>query len=380
MGGATDGRWGTARLLALSVLVVSLGLALLEGLSSIGWLLVDLEVFRRAQPVVEGRNLEEHYSEHDPELGWRQIPGKRLENFYGPGADVTISVDGFRGFEPVLGLAPTDRYRLICLGDSYTLGYGVGDRATYPFRLQEINPRVQTVNMGQGGYSLGQSHLWYRLVENRLPADAVVFAFITDDILRLSGVWTENGYGRPRLSLAAGKLEVSNQPVPPKIAEGQRLVGARQVTGFLIGHSALARSLASVTGLVRAAPGGEQPDLLALTWAIFAETAADCRKRGRPLFLVQFPTARDVPGTSSHNHANEIYYRTVAASVRQFADERGIPYLDLFPVFTSLPAEQVRLLYLDEAYQHFSPVGNEFVARALDAWLRQIAPGYPGPR
>jgi lysophospholipase L1-like esterase len=79
-----------------------------------------------------------------------------------------------------------------------------------------------------------------------------------------------------------------------------------------------------------------------------------------------------------HNHVNERYYHTVAASIRQFAAERGVPYLDLYEVFAAQAPAGVRALFLDEPYHHYAPSGNELVARSIDQWLGSVVGGYPG--
>ena len=128
------------------------------------------------------------------------VPGTSLSEFYGPGRGLTINRDGFRGVEDYIGHKPKDRFRVVCLGDSFTLGYGVDDRDTFPARLERIEPRVQAVNMGQGGYSVGQCCLWHRRTGASLEADALVFAFIADDIWRMGGERMANGYAKPQFA------------------------------------------------------------------------------------------------------------------------------------------------------------------------------------
>lgn len=368
---------GTLRLAALAAVTVVCGLLLLEGLCSLAWLLVDLRDFYRTRPIVQVRHLEENHVEYDPVLGWRHVPGRRLPDFYGPGADLTISPEGFRGLEPVLGRPSDGRFRVVCVGDSFTLGYGVDDRQTYPHQLQLINRRVQAVNLGQGGYSVGQSHLWYRGLAESLRADAVVFAFIVDDLLRLEGSRSESGHGRPVFSLDGGNLVVSNQPVPPKIAFGQRMIDAREVVRFIGRTNALARTLATVA---RRSPADRDPraqDLVALSLAMFAESDRDARRHNRAFAVVMLPTSRDLPGQEDYSRVNEQYYRTISAAVQQYAEERDIRYLDLRPAFAAIAPELAPALFLEEAYHHYSPLGNEFVARHLDDWLGRVVPGYP---
>lgn len=52
---------------------------------------------------------------------------------------------------------PPGRYASSARGGSFTLGYGVGDADTWCALLQTIDPRLETVNMGQAGYGLDQA-------------------------------------------------------------------------------------------------------------------------------------------------------------------------------------------------------------------------------
>ena len=374
-----EARPGRAKLVLLSIIATAAGLILLEGLLSLMWLAIDASRFRGSRPTIQETRLEERHSQHDPALGWRHIPGKRIDDFYGPGASITLNADGFRAAESVLGRKPPDRFRLVCLGDSLTLGYGVDDRQTWPFLLESLNPRLQTVNMGQGGYSIGQDYLWYKEVSERLEADALVFAFIVDDLRRMGETITENGYGRPGFALKEGRIVVGNQPVPPKIEVGQPVFEAGEWTRFLVGHNAVSRTISGVAGLFRPEPKGD-PDLLAVTLAMFDGLNDDCRGKGRSFALVLLPTFFEIPGMEGYDEAMGRLNRSLAASVGAHAARQGIPFIDLYPAVTSLPAEQIRPLFLDETYHHYSPAGNALIARTLDARLSSALSGYPEPR
>ncbi len=369
-------RPGRLKLALFAVIATVFGLILLEGLASLMWLAVDARAFVRARPTIQSARLEEHHSQHDAQLGWRHIPGKRIADFYGPGATITINADGFRGTEPILDRKPADRFRLVFLGDSLTMGYGVDDRQTYPFLLETLNPRLQTVNMGQGGYSIGQCYLWYKELSERLDADALIFAFIVDDLRRMGETLTENGYSRPGFALEEGRVVAGNQPVPQKIDIGEPVFEAGEWTRFIVGHNAISRTISSAVGLFRPEPSGD-PDLLAVTLAMFDALHDDCRAKNRPFVLVLLPTFFEIPGMEAYDEEMGRLNRTLAASVGAHAAGRGIPFIDLYPAVTSLPVEQIRPLFLDETYHHYSPAGNALIARTLDDRLGRAMRGYP---
>src|SRR5262249_33225518 len=125
----------------------------------------------------------------------------------------TINAQGFRARETYERAVPAGKYRIVTLGDSYTMGYGVGDDATYPARMQALCPALQTVNMGQGGYGVAQDYLWDKRDGTKLDANLLVFAFIAHDFYRMSA---DNfiGYAKPVLRLKNNALAVENVPVP----------------------------------------------------------------------------------------------------------------------------------------------------------------------
>jgi len=88
----------------------------------------------------------------DPELFWAPRPGYRGEF---RGQPVTINRLGLRGPEP---WERRGTRRVLCLGDSITFGYGVGDDHTYPAALARrlADRRIEVVNGGVTGYTSHQ--------------------------------------------------------------------------------------------------------------------------------------------------------------------------------------------------------------------------------
>lgn len=184
-----------------SVLAVSLLLIFLEGLLSAVWVGLEVGTLLSDGPRVAELK-EEFHCQYDEELGWANKPGTRLEDFYGPGKSITINANGVRGLSDLSKDKPDGTFRAICLGDSFTLGYGVDDRETFPFLLQEEGGAgVETVNMGQGGYSIGQCYLWLKRLGPELKPDLVVCIFIVEDFRRLMTGRTANWFATPRFDV-----------------------------------------------------------------------------------------------------------------------------------------------------------------------------------
>lgn len=73
-----------------------------------------------------------------------------------PEFDFTLQANslGLRNRE--IAVEKGDKFRILCFGDSWTLGWGVADEYTYPSRLEQYLkanglPNVEVINCGQGG-------------------------------------------------------------------------------------------------------------------------------------------------------------------------------------------------------------------------------------
>jgi lysophospholipase L1-like esterase len=104
-----------------------------------------------------------------------------------------ISSIGTRGPEP-LQPKPEGVIRVLCLGDSGTFGWGVGDEETYPAQLESFlnawaeKPagfRFEVINAGVNGYSTFQSVQHYRVLEPLLNPDIVTLSTGRNDFVCL---------------------------------------------------------------------------------------------------------------------------------------------------------------------------------------------------
>jgi hypothetical protein len=336
---------------ALGCLVV---LALVEGTSSLLLFAEDLHAYESA-PLAERR-----HTQYDRELGWVHTPGLRLPDFYGPGRSLSINAQGFRGERDVPERVERGRLRILCSGDSFTLGFGVGDDETWCARLAARDPRFESVNLGQGGYGIDQAFLWYRREAPRLEHQLQVFAFITADFGRLLSDRFQ-GYGKPVLRLRHGELVAENVPVPRASFAIPWLAEHREALGELRSLQLLRRLLHRVRP--PAAPAESEADLPGITARIFAELERINAERGSSLVLCYLPTRGEYRGAADER---------LPRLVRKAAEAQGIVYVDLLEQQRRLPESEVAGLYLrkqDVAFRlgagHLSRQGNQWVADRL---------------
>jgi len=142
--------------LIFATVAVVVFIIVLEGLCST-FMIVYNTVFWSKRP-----SADRVHSQHDPQLGWVQSPNTRIENLYGAGRHMTINSQGFRGQYDYPIQVPAGKVRIVCSGDSFTMGYGVGDEQAWVHRLTVEDPRLETINIGMGGVWPGSGLLVVR--------------------------------------------------------------------------------------------------------------------------------------------------------------------------------------------------------------------------
>ncbi|RIL01911.1 MAG: hypothetical protein DCC71_17070 [Proteobacteria bacterium] len=343
-------------------------LCVVEGLAS--WTRLGALVATRAQRPLAERS----HTEYDAELGWVNRPHVSLPDLYGPGASLHTNAQRFRGTRDVAPAVAPGRVRVVCSGDSFALGYGVADDATWCAQLGALDARIEPVNMGQGGYGIDQAYLWYRRDGAPLAHDVHLFTFIVEDFARM-GATRFFGYGKPRLRLDGERLAVDNVPVPraafalPWLAQNLRLADELRSVALL--RAAFARAGAAASAGERAADA----DVPRLAAAVFAELARLQRAAGRRLMLVYLPM---------HDELRDESTAALRAFVVREAQRLGVPFLDGVPALRALPPDAVASLYIPPRHDdfpaaagHFTVKGNRWIAEWMLAGMR--AHGALGP-
>lgn len=352
------------RRILLAAVALVLSVFVVEGISSL--LIGSRELWRQRRPTQVG----EPSRRHDPDLGWTYIPSKKLaDRFPSYGAGITLSINslGFRGQE----LVPKGkRYRVVCVGDSFTLGHGVQDDESYPALLERMNPRIQTVNMGHSGYGLGQAALWFERDGVGLDADLVILAFINQGLVRM-GMAAHSARGKPRFSTQNGQLHVSNQPVPENSPFSFWGVGAS------VRHFSTGRVLGKLATIVRSASDGpmlDEESMYQTAALVIARLKQVCDANGAKLVIVHLPHASAALNRITEGRAEG---RRIVAFLARQTQSREVPILDLGPVIEALTVPELQAAYSNDSF-HMSAKGYAIVARMIDEWAKTVDPDYPG--
>ncbi len=358
------GREERLKKLAFGLLAIFLGILLMEGLS--GFVLLAYDIITKSQRPLAERN----HTRYDEVLGWVNIPNLHVRDMYGPDVYLRTNVQGFRNNEDIETQVPPGKMRILCSGDSFTLGYGVDNEHTWVHLLSLRNDRLQTVNMGQGGYGVDQAYLWYQRDGRKLHYDAHIFAFIPIDFDRMRNP-SLLGYNKPILRLRGGDLAVEGVPVPRRAFYVPWLTQNAEI----FGQVNLLRLLGRIAR--RAFPQGSPVSMILseeqtrqVTARLFEKLQEENQQDGSTLVLVHLPTRQDY--TSTRPNAWRRF-------VVETAEQRGINFVDLLEDFRKLSAAEVDSLFITRdlkgypfAAGHYSVRGNEFIAGALYTRLMEI--------
>jgi hypothetical protein len=332
---------------------------LFEGFSSL--LIVGQEAFKVSRGIAGQR-----HTEYDAELGWVNIPNVTISDLYGPGAYLRTNSRGFRNNTEFGRAIPQGKVRAICSGDSFTLGYGVSNDDTWCQGLANIDPRLETVNMGQGGYGIDQAYLWYQRDGVVLDHDIHLFAFIGSDLRRMEA-GEFDGYPKPMLALEGGRLVTRGIPVP-RIGARVRLK-RRLLELYDLRSVILLKELFFTRGSVptQGSAGGQRTLLIAAE--VLKRLQQVNRVKTSTLVVVFLPTFESYPSG----------VLAAVESLHQEAVRAGILWIDLTPDFRALTQAELEDLFIQPgqvaypgAVGHYNAAGNRFVAQRLYHYLTTI--------
>jgi hypothetical protein len=343
-----------------NIVIFGLFLVAVEGLASYTLTLRDIMT---TYPIAERL-----HTKYDSVLGWVNEKNVDIMDMYGPGVYLRTNSQGFRNNQDFETAVPDGKYRIICSGDSFTLGYGVDNDHTWCHLLATFDPRLETLNMGQGGYGIDQMYLWYKRDGVKFEHQVHLLAFITEDFRRMQSD-TFLGYAKPVIDIENGKLVVKNVPVPRRAYDHSWLT-----------HNVLPnlRSLRMVELLKRvgrrlpfadtrsaAATDKESIDneRIERTKKVLAKIFEDLKRLNaepsNKLVLVYLPTTNELQGD------NQEWINFIEKE----SQDLGIRLVNAVNTFRSLPQSETESMFIPEgqlkypdAAGHLNDKGNKFVA------------------
>lgn len=332
-------------------------------------LLVALAVvellLRQLTPTPPPWNDPQVFAQNSSTLKWELKPNQRA---YTIDAPVVTNSAGFRGPEFPLIKGP-DTFRILALGDSVAFGVGTRFEDTYGQQLQRIlaerypGRNVEVLNMGVAGYNTRHELIVLREKGLRYSPDLVLIGFYWNDILGNDKPlpWEPGFVPEPPAVGPDGHVlwaprHSLSKPLRDLLREWRTLYLATQRLQAL--KDSLFPSNHPYDVHFRALLAGDEP-LLEPSWRHTERRLSELvemadRHRFRLLLLI-FPDAIQM----QDRYADIPYQRRL----KEMADRRGIPYIDLRPEFRRSGYTNV---WPFVPYDHVHPnnVGHHLAARA----------------
>lgn len=336
------------KIIAINVVIFVALFALLEGGSN---LLFVANQVRRTTGMSES-----FHSKYDSIVGWAQLPNANVPNLYGPGVGLRTNGQMFRGTQEYTKEVPAGKTRVICSGDSFTLGFGVSDDDAWCHRLAVLDPRIETINMGQGGYGVDQAYLWYKRAGTSFDHQVHLLSFISDDFRRMQ-YDRFLGYGKPMLAVRGDSVVATNLPVP----KTSRFTRWAALQDHAVGNLSIVRLYRR---LFQHNEEGPPPEVVAardketqqVLSKLFADLARINKEKNSQLVLVYLPGQSDY----KTNHLASEWRDFIAREAQRL----GITYIDLIEeIRADVKPTELDAFYRDDS--HYTTKGNAWVAGAI---------------
>jgi lysophospholipase L1-like esterase len=362
-------------------------------------------ILRRVDIAPEGVFLPRYYAGVHGDLE----PGMRITDRLYPQLPyrITATSQGTRGLAGFTSKKPEGTLRVLCVGDSFTFGYGVDDEDAYPELLrQEMNRRfpgrpIEVINAGMPMFGILDEMDYFLQKGAALNPDVVVLQFFPNDLQDICretinrevysndpAYSRRSGLGKllsgtrlyqlaVSMRLAFNKTSQFSQPVSQAAREPARFNPALDPYRFKASRET-AEHLGGRDRIVAGDPAGPA----APAWQAYLKALAGFRDMARhfgaDMLFLNVPDLRQVEG------AGYAVNQVLAPALGSL----GIPSVDMLGPFRTARFVTGVHPYLTPRDDHCSPYGNQLIARAVADSLRvaeapgkkplmRVAPGRP---
>jgi hypothetical protein len=325
----------------------------------------------------------------DRRLGWRYRSG------YIDDQD-RVNTQGLRGDREYTAAPGPAVTRVAVFGDSFVYATEVGYREAWTSILEELNPAVEVLNYGVGGYGTDQAYLRFLDEGADLRPDYVIIGFAPVNLPRVVNVYRrflsdrDMPLVKPRFMLQdENTLRLLPNPVPDrdayiKLLESPHLItrlgmfdywyNRAQYEGRIHNHSAAVRLASEL--ILRVRRRFLDPDRILdgrsfntassayrIQLLVFRDFSAAIRRSGATPLVVIFPDIQSL-------HRARAGKPTVYHPLPVHLNDMGLEVIDLADAFLAEDSTlEIGRWFMPGL--HYSPEGNRVVA----AWLsRQLFP------
>ena len=330
---------------------------------------------------------ESTYLAFDPTLGWTVKPNGKLVE---PDSKIECvsNSQGLRGDREYSPAPPEGTVRIAAFGDSFTHGDEVGNQDTWEARLEKGHKGAapfEVLNFGIGGSAPDQAYLRYQKERGKfgdLAGSVVLIGFMTENIYRMVNVYrpfyvveSQQPMTKPRYKLEGDTLTLVPNPLASlddykqlleKPAEVLARVGredyfyqTRPSKDLLhvLPSVRLVTSLLHDDGIVSANRFRTDSEAYRVLARMLDDFYAEVQKAHAVPVIVLLPHSRDVKRRKK-GEAPE--YAPLADRLK----EKQVRFVDMIDVLAGDPHPLSEVVP-----SHYTPLGNELVARALEKYL-----------
>ena len=251
------------------------------------------------------------------------------------GIEYSFNEIGLR--DAAIGPTAPDELRILVLGDSVTMGWGVAEEDTYCRRLEgalaaRLGRKVRVINSGVGGYNTVQEMTFFRRQGASLDPDLVLLLYVRNDVEVNARPY--NPAGR------------SDDLSPPHIMID--VLGKSWIYRLAHHFKTYGGSTTGMIELDREAEGWKA------SMRSIAAIANQCAESGVPFFVCLWRYGPD-PVTDA-----------LWQDLSDMAKERSFRVADAGPWFEGRDARSLRLSVVDS---HPKPEGHAILARGIERYL-----------
>lgn len=294
--------------------------------------------------------------EYDPVLGWKGTPNARgiwgLKNWFE--VPVAFNSLGFRDREHP---SSSNSFRVVVLGDSYSMGFRVRQEDLYATILDQT-PGMDVVNLGITGYGTDQELLALKEYGLRYKPDLVILQFFSSNDVYESSQSETYGRNKPYFT-DERELTLHNVPVPrkPALTEFFDQLRTRQMLKQTLGSywERLSNRLFQTRAREERETDRRTSETIPLVQRMVREIADISKRNGAEFLIVLTPGGEVHPGLPHPKFSVPFPNSNV---------------LDLRPAFEESVAKGGQPVFAHPDF-HWTAEGNRIAAGEIRHWIEQ---------
>lgn len=288
-------------------------------------------------------------------------------DMYNPilGWDYNKDNNGIRGPETYSLEKPPGITRIVAIGDSFTHGNEVESHECFPYLVGTMLEDTEVLNMGVGGYDIGQPYIKYKTQGHFYNPDIVIFGILSNDLDRTGLSFFSHAKPVFRFDKNKGSLVLENTPVarPEKALED----AARSSLYELRLAVFLKNWYYHIPAVQKRAIKKYYMDIGIVVKSILSALKTELEASGKKLLIINIPPG----GEFASDRAQSIGKKKSDVFLMGIYEQLELDYIDLSEVFMKRAVERQRVF--NEYYihrntgviGHMTPEGNMAAAEAI---------------